>query len=90
MSGEHRAESSEKTVSNKQSVRNSSKKVTKWFISKTTFLSFPGLTGESRKTLDARLRPSGMTHKDFVYDVFNDLISKFLILTSYLSLIIVS
>jgi hypothetical protein len=24
-------------------------------------LSFPGLTGESRKALDARLRPAGMT-----------------------------
>ncbi len=26
-------------------------------------LSFPGLTGESRKALDARLRPAGMTSK---------------------------
>jgi len=26
-------------------------------------LSFPGLTGESRKALDARLRPAGMTGK---------------------------
>ncbi|OGW51844.1 MAG: hypothetical protein A2Y81_01825 [Nitrospirae bacterium RBG_13_43_8] len=34
---------------------------TKEFISKTLFLSFHGLTGESRKTLDARLRTSGMT-----------------------------
>jgi hypothetical protein len=25
--------------------------------------SFPGLTGESRKALDARLRPAGMTRK---------------------------
>jgi hypothetical protein len=25
--------------------------------------SFPGLTGESRKKLDARLRPAGMTRK---------------------------
>jgi hypothetical protein len=25
--------------------------------------SFPGLTGESRKALDARLRPVGMTRK---------------------------
>jgi len=33
----------------------------KEFISKTLFLSFHGLTGESRKTLDARLRTSGMT-----------------------------
>ena len=57
---------------------------TKEFISKTTFLSFPGLTGrlgrlaeerESRKTLDARLRTSGMTYKDVVCDVTNDRIS---------------
>jgi hypothetical protein len=26
-------------------------------------LSFPGLTGESRETLDARLKPAGMTGK---------------------------
>jgi hypothetical protein len=26
-------------------------------------LSFPGLTGESRKALDARFRPAGMTGK---------------------------
>jgi hypothetical protein len=26
-------------------------------------LSFPGLTGESRKELDARFRPAGMTGK---------------------------
>jgi hypothetical protein len=25
--------------------------------------SFPGLTGESRKALDSRLRPAGMTRK---------------------------
>jgi hypothetical protein len=41
----------------------------KEFMSKTTFLSFPGLTGESRRTLDARLRTSGMTYKDVVCDV---------------------
>ncbi len=29
------------------------------FMSKTRFLSFPGLTGKSRKVLDARLRPPG-------------------------------
>ena len=35
-----------------------------YFISKSTFLSFPGLTGESRKALDARLGTSGMTCKE--------------------------
>ncbi len=35
-----------------------------YFMSKTTSLSFPGLTGESRKALDARLRTSGMTCKE--------------------------
>jgi hypothetical protein len=29
--------------------------------SPTPILSFPGLTGESRKALDARLKPAGMT-----------------------------
>jgi hypothetical protein len=50
-------------------------KITKELISKTTFLSFPGLTGESRKTLDARLSLSpqvvsgetlSMTYRDIV------------------------
>jgi threonine dehydrogenase-like Zn-dependent dehydrogenase len=56
---------------------------TKVFISKTTFLSFPDLPaldsdrgiGESRKTLDARLRTSGMTYKDVTCDITNDHIS---------------
>jgi len=47
----------------------------KEFISKTTFSSFHGLTGESRKTLDARLKTSGMTYKDVVYVVTNSRIS---------------
>ncbi len=34
------------------------------FTSKTTSLSFPGLTGESRNALDARLRTSGMTYEE--------------------------
>jgi len=51
--------------------------VTNKTISKTTSLSFPGLTGESRKTLDARLRTSGMTYKDVICNVTNDRISKF-------------
>jgi hypothetical protein len=34
------------------------------------------LNGESRKTLDARLKTSGMTYKDFVCAVTNDRISK--------------
>jgi hypothetical protein len=50
--------------------------ITKEFISKTTFLSFHGLTGESRKALDARLRTSGMTYKDVVCADTNDRISK--------------
>jgi hypothetical protein len=50
--------------------------VTKEFISKTTFLSFHGLTGESRKALDAQLRTSGMTYKDVVCADTNDRISK--------------
>jgi hypothetical protein len=49
--------------------------LTKEFISKTTFLSFPGLTGESRKTLDARLTTSGMTYKDIICAITNDRIS---------------
>jgi hypothetical protein len=89
MSIEHRAESTEKAVSNEQSVSNSLRRVTKGFISKTTFLSFPGLTGESRKTLDARLRTSGMTYKDVVSDVSNDRISKSLLITCHLSLVTV-
>ncbi len=57
------------------------KKVTKEFISKTTFLSFPDLTGLRlvegiQKTLDARLRTSGMTYKDVACDFTNDRISK--------------
>jgi len=66
------------------------KKVTKEFISKTTFLSFPGLTGLRlvegiQKTLDARLslspqvlggETSGMTYKDLACDFTNDRISK--------------
>jgi len=54
--------------------------VTKEFISKTTFLSFHGLTGpecfRDRKTLDARLRTSGMTYKDVVCAVTYDPLSK--------------
>jgi len=59
--------------------------ITKEFMSKTTFSSFHGLTGESRKTLDARLslspqlvsgETSGMTYKDVVCAVTNDPISK--------------
>jgi len=34
------------------------------------------LTGESRKTLDARLKTSGMTYKDVVCAVTNDRISE--------------
>jgi site-specific DNA-methyltransferase (adenine-specific) len=49
----------------------------KEFISKTTFSSFHGLTGESRKTLDARLKTSGMTYKDVVCAVTNDRVSIF-------------
>src|SRR4030042_978470 len=51
------------------------RQVTKKFVSKTTILLFPGLTGESRKTLDARLRTSGMTNKDVVCVLTNDRIS---------------
>jgi len=47
----------------------------KEFISKTTSSSFHGLTGESRKTLNARLKTSGMTYKDVVCAVTNDRIS---------------
>ncbi len=59
-------------------------KVPKEFISKTTFLSFPGLTVESRTALDARLslspqvvsgETSGMTYKDVVCAVTNGRIS---------------
>jgi len=50
------------------------------FISRPTLLSFPGLTGpecfRDRKTLDARLRTSGMTDKDVVCDVTNNSVSK--------------
>ena len=55
--------------------------LTKEFISKTTFLSFPvrqyvgRMTGESRKTLDARLTTSGMTYKDIICAITNDSIS---------------
>ncbi|MFZ3138413.1 MAG: hypothetical protein WA126_13600 [Thermodesulfovibrionales bacterium] len=35
-------------------------------------LSFPGLTVESRKALDARLRTSGMTNKDNAYYLTED------------------
>src|SRR4030042_2529306 len=57
----------------------------KEFINETKFLSFHGLTGESRKTLDARLslspqevsgETSGMTNKDVRCDVTGDGISK--------------
>jgi hypothetical protein len=50
--------------------------LTKEVISKNTFSSFHGLTGESRKTLDARLKTSGMTYKDVVCAVTNDRISE--------------
>jgi len=54
-------------------------KVTKEFISKTTFLSFPGLTGESRTALDARLirlRRTGMTYREDTCALTNNRISK--------------
>jgi hypothetical protein len=63
--------------------------VTKEFISKTTFLSLSGSTGESRKTLDARLslssqvvrgETSGMTYKD----VANERMSKSVQINSFL------
>ena len=70
------------------SVHKTAPSATKEFKSKTTFLSFPGLTGpecfRDRKTLDARLslspqvvsgETSGMTYKDVVCDVTNDRIS---------------
>jgi hypothetical protein len=66
----------EASVADGDKMKDSKKdKVTKELISKTTFLSFPGLTGESRKTLDARLRTSGMTYKDVVCYVTDDHIS---------------
>ena len=40
-----------------------------------SFLSFHGLTGESRKALDARLRTSSMTDKTTVYGLTNDAIN---------------
>ncbi|MGQ9571114.1 MAG: alcohol dehydrogenase catalytic domain-containing protein [Thermodesulfovibrionales bacterium] len=61
---------------------------TKEFISKTPFLSFPDLIGESRKTLDARLRTSGMTYKDVTCDSANDHISKNMPLSNRTALII--
>jgi L-iditol 2-dehydrogenase len=61
---------------------------TKEFISKTPFLSFPDLIGESRKTLDARLRTSGMTYKDVTCDITNDHISKNIPLSNSTVLII--
>jgi hypothetical protein len=46
-------------------------KFIKEFISQTTFLSFPGSTGESRKTPDARLRLSsqGSQRGSFEHDI---------------------
>jgi hypothetical protein len=57
-------------------LRNKRANLLRKFISKTAFLSFPGLTGESRNTLDARLRTSGMTYKDVACDVTNNRIIK--------------
>ena len=59
-----------------QVMENREKTVTKKFISKTTLLSFPGLTGESRTAMDARLRTSGMTYREDICALTNDRISK--------------
>ena len=49
--------------------------INKEFISKITSLSFPDSIGESRKGLDARLRPAGMTNKAIACMLANKLIS---------------